>query len=735
MDLLRELSLGFSKRRLPMLLQTEGAECGLACLAMIASYHGLRTDLPTLRQRFSLSLKGATLADMVHMAGQLKLNPRALRLDMAQLGQLQLPCVLHWDLNHFVVLREISRGMAVIHDPARGQRRMPLADLNKHFTGVALELLPVADFQPRDERRAVGLRQLLGHVSGLKRSLGQIFALALALEAFMLLAPFFQQWVVDGVLVSADRDLLVTLGLGFGLLVLLQAGAGALRSWAVLYLSSTLNLQWLGNVFAHLMRLPVSWFEKRHTGDVMSRFGAIRQIQQTLTTSFIEAVLDGLLVLVTLAMMLVYSGKLSAIAIGCIAGYALLRWASFRPLRDATEEAIVHDAKTASHFLESLRGVQAIKLFNRQQDRQGRYLNLVVDAMNADLATKKLNISVSVANKALFGLERVAVIWVGALLVMDHHFTVGMLFAFLAYKDQFTQRFSGLIDKLVELRMLKLQGERLADIVLSAPEAEGLSPVAAEGLSPVAAEGFSGLPLAGPANDEPVRLELRGVSFRYSDTEPRVLDACTLAIEPGESLAISGPSGCGKTTLLKLMLGIHAPGAGEILVNGRTLQQLGLPAWRRLIGTVMQDDQLFAGSITDNIAFFDPQPDLAWVRECARLASVHDEIEVMPMGYHTLIGDMGASISGGQKQRILLARALYKRPQILFLDEATSALDVERERAVNQAVKQLKLTRVIVAHRPETIASASRVVVLQQGRVAQDLRTVASGPDSVPGAL
>ena len=704
--LLDRLRFGFAGARLPLLLQTEAAECGLACLAMVAGHHGLRTDLPTLRQRFALSLKGSTLADLVRMAGALQLNARAVRAEMEHLPQLQLPCVLHWDLNHFVVLKAVSAAGVVIHDPAHGVRRLTLAEVSRHFTGVALELLPAGDFAPRSERQRVSLRQLLGRVSGLQRSLLQIFALALALEFFVLLGPFFMQWVVDGVLVSADRDLLVTLGVGFALLVLLQVATAAIRSWAVLYLSSTLNLQWLGNVFAHLMRLPVAWFEKRHQGDVMSRFGAVRKIQETLTTSFIEAVLDGLLVLVTLAMMWIYSPLLSAIALGGVGLYALLRWAFFRPLREATEELIVHDAKTASHFLESLRGVQAIKLFNRQQDRQSRYLNLVVDAMNADIATKKLAIACGVGNKLVFGLERVAVLWVGALLVLDHSFTVGMLFAFIAYKEQFAQRISGLIDKLVELKMLRLQGERLADIVLTAPEAEALPRPAVP------------LPAA--------RLELRGIGFRYADGEPLVLDGLDLAIEPGEALAIVGPSGCGKTTLLKLMLGIHAPQAGEISVGGTSLARLGLPAWRAMIGTVMQDDLLFAGSITDNIVFFDAAPDLEWAQQCARVAAVHEEIEALPMGYDTLIGDMGASLSGGQKQRVLLARALYKRPQILFLDEATSALDVERERQVNQAIRQLRLTRIIVAHRPETIASASRVVVLQNGRVGQDLRSMTS---------
>jgi ATP-binding cassette subfamily B protein RaxB len=700
---------------LPLLLQTEAAECGLACVGMVASYHGLKTDLPTLRRRFALSLKGASMADLVRLAEDLQLNPRAMRAEMEHLDQLELPCVLHWDMNHFVVLAKVKRGRAVIHDPARGVRTMALAELSRHFTGVVLELTPRSDFQPRVERQRISLRQLLGRVTGLKRSLGQIFVLALALEAFMLLSPFFLQWVVDGALVSADRDLLVTLGIGFTLLVLIQVGTAAIRSWAVLHLSSSLNLQWLGNVFAHLMRLPVAWFERRHAGDVMSRFGAVRQIQQTVTTSFIEAVLDGLLVVVTLAMMFVYSATLSLTALAAVLGYAVLRAAFFRPLREATEEAIVHDAKSATHFLESLRGVQSIKLFNRQAHRQSHFMNLVVDALNAQVATRRLEVLFTTGHRLVFGLGRVAVVWVGAMLVLDQKFSVGMLFAFLAYMEQFGQRVSGLIDKSVELRMLKLQAERLADIVLAAPESAELPPVRSRDVAP--------------------RIELRGIDFAYSDVEPRVLRNLHLTVEPGESVAIVGPSGCGKTTLLKVMLGIHAPQAGQVIVGGLPLEHLGLRAWRDMIGTVMQDDPLFAGTIADNIAFFDPDADPAWIEECARVAAIHADIVAMPMGYGTLIGDMGAHLSGGQKQRILLARALYKRPKVLFLDEATSALDVEREREVNHSIRQMALTRIVVAHRPETIASANRVVVLGDGRVAQDLRTVpgsaqARGPAS-----
>jgi ATP-binding cassette subfamily B protein RaxB len=704
----RSLRIGFGAPATPVILQNEAAECALACLAMVAASHGLHTDLPSLRQRFNLSLKGATMADLATMARALKLQTRAVRAEPEQLEQLPLPAILHWDFNHFVVLVKVGRDGVLIHDPAQGARWVKWARLSRHFTGAAMELIPEANFERRDEHRRITIRQLLGRVTGLKRSLAQIVALALVLEFFVLLSPFFTQWVVDDVLVTADRDLLVTLGIGFALLVAIQVATAAIRSWAVLHLSATLNLQWLGNVFAHLLRLPMAWFERRHTGDIWSRFFAVQQIQKTLTTSFLEVLLDGALVLTTLAMMVLYSPLLSGVVLAFVGAYALLRWALFAPMRRATEEALVHDAKKTSHFLESLRGVMAIKLFAAEADRQARFMNLVVDAMNADIVVRRLEVTLAVANRGLFGLERVLVIWIGASVVLDQGLTVGMLLAFVAYKEQFSQRVGALIDKWAELKMLKVQGERLADIVLSEPERV-----------------HAGVPaLAAESESAPPRIELRDVGFRYSDSEADVLRGVNLSIEPGESIAIVGPSGCGKTTLIKLMLGILAPVHGEVLVAGRPMAAVGASTWRAMVGTVMQDEPLFAGSIADNISFFDARPDMERVVECASVASVHDEITALPMGYYTLIGEMGATLSGGQKQRVLLARALYKRPRVLFLDEATSALDVERERLVNQAVRQLRLTRVIVAHRPETIASADRVVVLAAGGVSHDLRSV-----------
>lgn len=671
---------------------------------MVCSYWGHRIDLTTMRRRFSVSLKGATLKALVAMAQALGLQARPLKLDVQHLSGLRLPCILHWDMDHFVVLKKVGRSGVVIHDPSVGERRVTMAALSNHFTGIALELTPSSTFQSRRDEQRFTLASLMGRVVGLRRGLAQIILLAVSLQVCALVTPFYMQWIVDEALIAADRDLITVLGVGFLVLVLMQTAIGAVRSWVTTVLANNLNFQWLGNAFAHLMKLPLPYFEKRHLGDIVSRFGSIQTIQRSLTTQFVEGIVDGLLVLGTLVVMLLYSVQLTVVALGAVAIYAVLRWTIFQALREATAEQIVHAARQQTHFLESARGVQSVRLFGRAEERRIGWMNALAEQFNADLRIAKLSISYQTANTLLFNAERIIVIWLAALAVLDTRFSVGMLLAFISYKDQFSQRMASLIDKLFELRMLRLHGERVADIVLTDPE-----------------DGTHDIELD-PERIEPT-LEVRNVSFRYADGEPDVLKDCNLIIPAGQCLAITGASGCGKTTLVKILLGLLRPTEGEILVGGVKLESLGLHNYRRIIGTVMQEDQLFSGSIADNITFFDPKPNQERVQTCTQLAAVHDEIVSMPMGYNTLVGDIGTGLSGGQKQRILLARALYKDPKLLVLDEATSHLDVGNEQIVNAAIKRIAMTRILVAHRPETIAMAQRVVVLEGGRIARDLTT------------
>lgn len=688
------------RHRLPVFIQTEATECGLCSLAMVANYHGYRTDLASLRLRFSISRKGATLKALMRIAEALRLQTRPLRLEMGDLQKLELPCILHWNMNHFVVLKSVDARHAVVHDPAVGERRLSLAEFGKHFTGVALEVSPSPEFSGQAQPPKISLRGLMGHVTGLRRGLTQIALLAVLLELIAMALPFYLQWVVDHVLVTADADMLLVLAAGFALLVVVHAVISATRGWFVVILSTSLNFQWLGNVFAHLVRLPLDFFEKRHIGHILASFGSVVTIQRTLTTQFAQTVVDGLMTLGTLAMMLFYSPSLTIVSVVAMLLYAALRWAIFRALREANSEQIIHGARQQTHMIETVSGIQSVRLFGKADVRRAGWLNMLADQFNADLRIQRLTLSHDTVRSLLNGLERVIVVWLAARLVLTQQFTAGMLFAYMAYQLQFSTRVSALVDKLAELSMLKLHGERVADIVLQQTESDAQH-----------------LPAEVDLAKLPMSVELRNVSFRYSPTEPFVLHGVDLRIEPGECVAITGPSGCGKTTLVKVMLGLLQPSEGEILVGGMRLSQLGLANYRHLLGTVMQEDRLFSGSIADNICFFDPDPDMERVIESARQAGVEREIVEMPMGFHTLTGESGIGLSGGQKQRILLARALYHRPRMLVLDEATSHLDLGNERSVNATVQALALTRVIVAHRPETIAMAERVVVLEEGRL------------------
>ena len=692
MGVLDELNLGFSKK-LPLILQTEAAECGLACLAMVAGYHGFQTNLPNLRRRFTVSLKGLHLPQLLQIAGRMSMSCRPLRVELETLERLNLPAILHWNLNHFVVLKGIKGNKLVIHDPSAGLQVLSMEEASKHFTGVALELEPKLGFKKRKERQSIRLRGLMGRVRGLKTSLIQVLVLALSLEIFALLGPFLTQWIVDDALVSGDKDLLTVVALGILLLGVAKVAVSFVRSWVLLHLGTTMNVQWIANVVEHMLRLPISFFEKRHMGDIVSRFGSVGAIQQTLTTSFIAGILDGLMAVVTLILMFIYSSTLGFVALAGVVLYGVLRLARYDSLRMASEGQIVRQARQQSHFMETVRGVQAIKIFNRQADRKSRYLKLVVDSTNSAIEIQRLNISFQTVNSLLVAVEGVLILWLGSKSVLDGAFTVGMLMAFIAYKDQFTSRIMSLIDKGIELRMLRLHGERLSDIVLAEPEEDLLQPFfASEGIQP--------------------SLELRNVKFRYADGEPWVVDDLSMTVAAGESVVLVGPSGCGKTTLLKIMLGQLNPVEGEVLVGGMPLRQVGLTHYRDMIGAVMQDDRLFAGSLADNICFFDNLSDQQHIEHCAKLAKIHADILKMPMGYNTLVGDMGTTLSGGQKQRVFLARALYKRPNILFLDEATSHLDTALERDINAAIAELNLTRIVIAHRPDTIAASGRVVML-----------------------
>jgi ATP-binding cassette subfamily B protein RaxB len=686
-------------KRLPMIMQTEAAECGLACLAMVAGYHGYKTDLTHLRQSHSISLKGASLEELMEISDKMHMTSRALRLELEHLPQLKTPCILHWDMNHFVVLKKVRKNSVDIHDPGLGERRYTIEEFSKHFTGVALELAPTKEFKSDDTRVNMKLSDFWGTISGLKSTLSKVFILSVLLQVFAIASPYYMQIVVDEVILSYDQNLLVVLAVGFGILMIIEMVTGAVRSTLLLHFGNLMSIQLGANLFHHLIRLPLQYFEKRHIGDVVSRFGSLQQVKQLLTEGVIEAVIDGLMAITTLIMIYLYSPRLSFVVLVAIVIYAIFRVVMYRPLRKMSEEVIITQAKEQSNFMETVRGIQTIKLFGREVQRQGVWHNKYADSLNAGIRVGHLTIGYEAFNKFIFGLENVLVVYFAAMLVMDGELSVGMLFAFMAYKRQFTEKTASLIEKFIEFKMLSLHFNRLADISLTDKE-----------------QSLQG-------NSKPRVLtggiEVKNVKYRYSEKEELIFSNLNLKIAAGESVALVGPSGCGKTTLAKIMLGLFEPEAGRVEVDGVDIKQLGLGEFRKQIAAVMQDDQLLSGSIADNIAFFDPEQNIEQVEWAAKVAAIDTDIMKMTMGYNTLVGDMGAALSGGQIQRLFLARALYRKPKILFMDEATSSLDTKLEASVNDAVKSLDITRIIIAHRPETIASADRVLELRYGKAVE----------------
>ncbi len=693
------LDLGLWRRnRVRLVRQTEAAECGLAALTMVANYHGFDTDLGTLRRQFQPSQRGAPLQSLIAMADQLGLTPRAVKLPLDNLQDLHLPAILHWDMNHYVVLDRVTRGKALIHNPGGSSQWRPIKELSAHFTGVALELRPADDFEPSHRRERLSLSQLWRRITGLKRAIVQTIVLSLVLEAFVLASPYYTQVAIDSALPALDYNLLTILALGFGLFTIINAGASLLRQFVLLSAGTSLGYGIASNVARRLFRLPVAWFEKRHVGDVLSRFQSVTPIQQFMTAGAVSAIIDGSLAIFTLVLMFFYSGILTVAALIAFGLYTIVRAVSFSAQRTAQEETIIATGREQLAMIESLRGIVTLRLFNRETARHLLWQTRLADFMNASVSLARIKIWQTTANTLILGLETIVSIWLAIRLVIDGGFSIGMVFAYMAYKTQFLQRGASLIDQSIAFKMLGLHLERLSDIALAEQDRS------------VAERNMPQPPFEG-------RIELRNVSYRYSPTDPLVLDDINLVVEPGELVAITGPSGGGKTTLVKVLLSLIEPEEGELLIDGKPLHKFGYRNFREQIAAVLQEDSLFVGSLADNIALFDDEPDMERIQVAARAAAIHDDIAVMPMAYNTLIGDMGSALSGGQKQRLLLARALYRQPRMLVMDEGTSHLDVAREQMVNAAIAELGITRIIIAHRIETIISAPRILAVDQGRI------------------
>lgn len=721
----------YTKKRVPVVLQSEAAECGLACMTMIAQYYSDKRDLNALRQTVSVSLRGTTLKDVMRIASDLGFQTRAIKIEMEHLAQLSCPAILHWNMNHFVVLTKVKGKTLTIHDPALGERKLTYSEASKYITGIALEVTPSDTFSPKKSAPRLGLSQFFTRTTGFKRNLLTLFALSIVLQLFALASPYYMQTVVDDVLIYNNDALLKALAIGFALLLIIETFTSGIRKFVILSVSSRLQLQMSASVFKHLLSLPLDYFDKRHIGDVVSRFGSLASIREFLTTGLVTALLDGLMAVITLAVMILYSPKLTLVVVAIMLAYLAVRLGLLPFIKRLTTERIALAALEQSHFMESVRAILPIRVYSQEVQRHGQWQNKLVATLNKDITLGKINIGSALTNQLLFGAENLVVVYIGASLVMEGTLSIGMLLAFMAYKARFVSALDGVANKLIELSMLGVHFNRLSDILLTPSQQKPLSLKAKDdtfekqnvhfsnvdvpksststSLAPnVLTPDGASTPSLLDAKTRPIALKATALSYRYSETNAWVFKNLMFSVHSGEIVAITGDSGCGKSTMLKCLMGLYPVSEGNIEHPSST---------NPVIASVLQEDTCLSGTIAQNICCFEEAPDLKKMVYVAQLACIHEDIMQMPMQYHSLVGDMGSSLSGGQKQRLLLARALYQEPDILFLDEASSHLDMENEAQINHHLKSLNMTRIIVAHRPQSIAMADKVYRLENGNL------------------
>lgn len=685
-------------RRVPMVRQMTAAECGLAALAMTLAYFGRHVPREELRELLVPTRDGLTARAILTAATECGLEGKALRMELRHLADVEAGSILHWGLNHFVVLERVApRGLRVV-DPAIGRRWIEHQECERMFTGVVLVFRPSPTFEPRPVEPSWHRFRRIVRTLMASGPWGRILTASLALQLVMLAVPLLTGRMVDWLGVHRHVGLFPSF--------LAVACIAALQIFFLLFVRAHLLVVLRArfesalsiDLVEHMMALPLSFFRQRSAGDLSMRLGSSAVIREVLTSAALSAVLDGTLIFVYLGALTRSWPKLALLIVAlCALQCGLFAFA--RPhLRDLDALAVDRRSRHEAVQYEMLAGIETLKAMGVEDEARARWARRYVDMLNVAARTGRFNALIEALHSALRLGAPMVVVAVGCYAVMEGRASLGALMSLSAMTAGIFTPLAHLITTGVEFERLGAYVDRLEDVHRAARERSGSARKAP--------------PLSGA-----IRLE--DVSFRYTANGPAIVNDVSLSIRPGELVAIVGPSGAGKSTLAALLLGLYEPTKGTVRYDGLALSELDIHSVRRQFGIVTQGAYVFAGTIRDNIALAAPELPLDRVIAAAKAAHIHDEIERMPMRYDTILTDGGGSISGGQRQRLALARALVRRPAVLFLDEATSAIDNVVEREIQRSLAQIRCTRVVIAHRLSTVVDADRILVMRDGTIVE----------------
>ncbi len=683
----------------PFYSQQSSSDCSAACIVMVGRYWGKEFNINRLRELAYVSRDGATLKGLTNAIEQLGFNCRPVRASLTKLGHQKLPAIAHWQGNHYIVVFEIASQHVIVGDPAIGQRKLSHVEFERGWTGYCLLLEPTLALKERKDGKSTDLLQLFQLIAPHKVVIGEIFIASLVLQIFGLVSPILTQLILDRAVIHKSSSSLITFSIGLLIFGCLQIALSSLRQYLMAVTANRIDAALVIGFIRHTFSLPLSYFDARQVGDIISRIQENHKLRAFITGQPIVVMLDMLSVFVYATMMFAYNWKLALATLVTIPPFLILNFASTPFLQKMSREVFTASNHENSYLIEALTGVRTVKSMSVEKSVRWQWEERLNKEIRISFRGQMMSLQLGALSSVIGTLGSTAITWLGASLVISGEFTIGQLFAFSMISGNVTGPFLRLAGLWTQLQEITIAVERLCDVIEAKPEEN-------PELSYRDISTFQG------------RVKFENITFKYSpDADRNILENINFEIAPNQTIAVVGRSGSGKSTLAKLILGLYVPTSGKILVDGIDLKTVSLQSLRAQVGVVDQDTFLFSGTIKNNIALSRPGADISEVELAAELAGAAEFIDKMPMRYETEIGEGGGMLSGGQRQRIAIARSLLNNPKLLIFDEATSSLDTESERTVQNNLEKIRHDRstIIIAHRLSTVQNADRILVLDKG--------------------